>query len=36
MNSDIIMENESLNIDNVDSVLDQTDVVGVSSISFPY
>ena len=36
MNSDIIMENESLDIDNIDSLLDQNDIVGVSSISFPF
>ena len=37
MNSDIIIEQESLdNIDNIDSVLDGSDVVGISSISFPF
>jgi hypothetical protein len=36
MNSDIIIEQESLDLDNMDSVLDGSDVVGISSISFPF
>lgn len=36
MNSDIINDNESLDIEHMDSVLEFNDVIGISSIHFPY
>lgn len=36
MNSDIINDNESLDIEHMDSVLEYNDVTGISSIHFPY
>ena len=36
MNSDIINQNESLEFDNAESLLESNDVVGISSISFPF
>ena len=36
MNSDIINDNESLDIEQMDSVLEYSDVTGISSIDFPY
>ena len=36
MNSDIINDNESLDIEHMDSVLEYNDVTGISSINFPF
>lgn len=36
MNSDIINDNESLDIEHMDSVLDFNEMTGISSINFPY